>query len=196
MKIAWKGPPGSPSKARSASNDSFCRPNAFRSTVIPMRPRGWIRSSSTHVATSTMPAHVAKIPPEKVRIGSKRPFLPINREIVVDSPPGIARASHPARSAARRTVTTAELVPNPRCSSARQNATICSLTFPWSARTPILASTVLQHLIFPEGMDVKSWHCVAEAGADPCNYLRVIEIVDRFYDRFCHSFGTRRLEDP
>src|SRR5512137_403682 len=121
-----------------------------------------------------MPAQVAKMPPGNVRIGSKRSFLSISLEIVVDSPPGMARALHSARSEAFRTSKTSDEEPCPIRSSARRNASICSLTLPCSASTPILASTGLQHLIVPEGMDIKSGHSIAEAGADPCNDLGIV----------------------
>ena len=55
-----------------------------------------------------MPAHVAKIPPENERIGSNILFLSMRREIVVDSPPGIARPLHPERSSGFLTSKTAD----------------------------------------------------------------------------------------
>ena len=49
-----------------------------------------------------------------------------------------------------------------------QEASICSLTFPWSARTPILTSTGLEHLIFAECMDIEARHRIAKTPADLC----------------------------
>ena len=128
--------------------------------------------------------------PGRMRIGSKSPFLSMSREIVVDSPPGMARALHSARSAGLLTSKTSDEGPCPIRSSASRNASICSLTFPCSASTPILASTGLQHLIVPEGVDIETGHGIAKTGADLCDDLGIVEVVDRFHDRFCHALGA------
>src|SRR5208337_1307128 len=110
----------------------------------------------------------------------------MRREMVVDSPPGMARAWQSARSAGLRTSKTSDDGPWPIRSRASRNASICSLTFPWSASTPILASTGLEHLVVPELVDIESGHCVAKAVADLCDHIRIVKVVDRFNDRFRH----------
>src|SRR5271169_6503791 len=107
----------------------------------------------------------------------------MSREIVVDSPPGIASASLPERSSGFLTAMTDDVVPYPRCSSARQKASQCSLTFPWRARMPILTSTGLQHLIFLQQVDIETRHRIPNAPADLCQHLGVVEVVDRLDDR-------------
>ena len=121
-----------------------------------------------------MPAHVAKMPPSNSTSRLNNPFLSISREMVVDSPPGMARASrirnfirpslpgsrHIGRFASR-TVRAASL-----------NASICSLTSPWSARTPILAPTVLEHLALFQGMDIEPFHGFPKTFAGPGNGSR------------------------
>ena len=98
---------------------------------------------------------------------------------------------HSSRSAGLLTSKTSEEEPGPIRSSARRNASICSLTFPCSASTPILASTGLQHLIVPEGVDIETGHGVTEASADLCNHRGVFEMVDRFHNCLCHTLGAR-----
>src|SRR5208337_4881535 len=120
----------------------------------------------------------------------------MRREMVVDSPPGMARAWHSARSAGRLTSKTSEEGPWPIRSSARRNASICSLTFPWSASTPILASTVLEHLIILQRVHIEAWHRIAETRADLCNHGGIVEMIDRFDNGSRHPFGARGLEDP
>src|SRR4030043_411946 len=114
----------------------------------------------------------------------------MSREMVVDSPPGIASALHRARSAGLLTSKTSVVPLIFTRSSARQKASICSLTLPWSASTPILTSTGLQHLIVPEGVHVKSRHGIPETFAYPGNYLCIIEVIDRFHNCLGHPFGT------
>src|SRR5208337_834080 len=120
----------------------------------------------------------------------------MRREMVVDSPPGMARAWQSARSAGLRTSKTSDDDPWPIRSRASRNASMCSLTFPWSASTPILASTGLEHLVFPELVDIEPGHRIAKAVADFCDRVWIIEVVDRFHDCLGHPFGARGLEDP
>ncbi len=58
MNTAWNGPPSTPVSATGASNESTCRPNALRRTVMstPAKPRWSGRPSSTSAASMIMPA--------------------------------------------------------------------------------------------------------------------------------------------
>ena len=58
MKTASNGPPGMSEMSTGPSNDSTCRPNAFRRTVMSMPPKvSWSgRPSSTVEASMIMPA--------------------------------------------------------------------------------------------------------------------------------------------
>ena len=67
---------------------------------------------------------------------------------------------------------TEDSAPLPRRRSAAAKASICSLTSPCNASTPILTATGLQHLIGPEGVNIKTRHRVAKTPADLCDHRR------------------------
>ncbi|MEI2642009.1 MAG: hypothetical protein V9G10_06665 [Candidatus Nanopelagicales bacterium] len=97
MKTAGTAGPGSAGTSTAASNESTCRPNALRRTVMSMAPRlYWSgRPSSTWSASRIMPAQVPKIGiPCAIRSssGSVRSLRPMSMPIVVDSPPGMISA--------------------------------------------------------------------------------------------------------
>ena len=87
-----------PLNFKSVSNESICRPKAFRRTVISIPPKvSWpVIASSTRSASKIIPAHEPYVGmPALIRslIRSIKLKLRANFAIVVDSPPGITKAS-------------------------------------------------------------------------------------------------------
>ena len=136
MNTACTGP-SSPSNSMSPSNESTWRPKALRRTVISMppqrqRPRGrarrrrgsrWPAGSSRH----TNRRRACRRPAGR-RSGSSSSNSRSRWLIVVDSPPGITRASTASSSPRRRTVTAS--------APASRSAARCSRVSPCRASTP------------------------------------------------------------
>src|SRR5260221_6339466 len=134
MNTARKSGPGMPFSAMSLSNESTCRPNAFRRTVMSIPPTVSCPSipSARRSASMIIPAQEpnAGMPaPRRLRSGSIRSKITASFHIVVDSPPGITSPSTPSSSPGLRTGTG-------RAPAAR-SAARCSATSPCSASTPM-----------------------------------------------------------
>ncbi len=103
-----------------------CRPKALRLAVMSSSPR-WSRSSiiqAAHAPSTGVPA------PTSSRSGSASPSRSIPSVIVVDSPPGITRASRPAEARHAGVRTSRASAPRPSIIRAWASKS------PWSARTP------------------------------------------------------------
>jgi len=95
MNTAWNGS-SSPVMGIFASKESFCLPNALRSTETFTSPSASTRSSFASREQTMRPAQVAStgFPLATCsRISSSIPSRRISREMVVDSPPGMRSTS-------------------------------------------------------------------------------------------------------
>src|ERR1039457_5411443 len=129
--------PRTPASVMSLSNESTCRPNALRRTVMSTPPNVSCPfiPSSIRSASMIMPAHDpnAGIPALiRFRSGSIRSKITASFHIVVDSPPGMTSPSTASSSSGRRTGT----ADAPTTASAAR----CSDTSPCSASTPTTGS--------------------------------------------------------
>src|SRR5918995_112438 len=149
---------------------------------------------STRCAITIIPAHVPSIGmPAFARsmIGSTSPALRASLEIVVDSPPGIARTSTRARSSGVRTSTgDAPSSPNTRA---------CSRKSPWSARTPAFTGgsppAGLEQTLLAELLDVEPGHRLAEAPGDLRERVGILEVRGGLDDRTRPRRRVLGLED-
>src|SRR3954463_11740174 len=156
------------------------------------------RPSSTSAASRIMPAHVPNTGKWSVRrsaMASKRPDDSSSIDIVVDSPPGMTRASTRARSAGVRT----SLARAP--SSVR--ATAWSPKAPWSARTPTVGFTWRPRVHSPapfrqlhrDLVHADAGHGLAQTAAHLGQDVGVTEVGGGLDDGLGPRGGVGRLED-
>src|SRR5690606_24515665 len=194
MNTAWNGS-SSPSTSRSASNESFWRPKAFRWTTMSRTPSsGWL-PSVTEAARKIIPAQVpnAAMPsPIRRRRGSISSNLSASLPIVVDSPPG---TTIPSRSSSCSGVLTGTGSAPSAVRVAR-----CSLTSPWRASTPTRGTgspaPFRQTLGVAELGDLDARHGFAQARRDLRHLGGVFPVGGGLDDGASVGLRIRALEDP
>src|ERR671930_606508 len=150
---------------------------------------------STRSAITIIPAQVPSIgipARARSRIGSTNPALFASLPIVVDSPPGITKASTCSRSSGVRTSTGDA----PRSARTRP----CSRKSPCRARTPTFTRRSppagLEQTLLAELLDVDPLHRLAETVRDLGEHVGVVEVRGGLDDRAGSCGGVLGLEDP